>query len=51
MVAERRDYVALDWVAAEIGDTLVQAGAALDAYLNNPGDTTQLRFCLTYVHQ
>ena len=51
MVAERRDYVALDWVAAEIGDTLVQARAALDAYLNNPGDIIQLRFCLTYIHQ
>ena len=51
MVAERRDYVALDWVAAEIGDTLSQATAALDAYLENPGDVTRLRFCLTYIHQ
>ncbi len=51
MVAERRDYVALDWVAAEIGDTLTQAAAALDSYLDNNGDITQLRFCLTYIHQ
>ncbi|MET0377590.1 MAG: Hpt domain-containing protein, partial [Spongiibacteraceae bacterium] len=51
MVAERRDYVALDWVAAEIGDTLTQATAALDSYLGNSGDITQLRFCLTYIHQ
>src|SRR5690606_23835095 len=51
MVAERRDYVAVDWDAAELGDTLGQAAAALNAYLENPDDTTQLRFCLAYVHQ
>jgi chemosensory pili system protein ChpA (sensor histidine kinase/response regulator) len=51
MVAERRDYVALDWVAAELGDTLNQAATALNAWLENTDDTTQLRFCLAYVHQ
>ena len=51
MVAERRDYVALDWVAAELKDTLSQALTALNQYRENTDDTTQLRFCLAYIHQ
>ncbi|MDB6063424.1 MAG: hypothetical protein JWM78_3527 [Verrucomicrobiaceae bacterium] len=51
MTVERRDYVALEWVAGEISETLAQSAAALDAYLQNRDDTTRLRFCLTYVHQ
>ena len=50
-MVERRDYVALDWVAGEIGDTLTQAVQALEAYISNRDDATKLRFCLTHIHQ
>lgn len=51
MVAERRDYIALEWVANEITETLAQAATALDEYLQHREDTTRLRFCSTYIHQ
>ena len=50
-MAERRDYVALDWVSGEIEATLGQACQALEAYVADPQDITRLRFCLTYAHQ
>ena len=50
-MVERRDYVALDWVAGEIGETLKQAAQALEAYVANRDDATKLRFCLTHIHQ
>ena len=50
-MGDRHDYVALDWVKGEISETLNQARQALEAYVDNPGDTTRLRFCLTYIHQ
>ena len=51
MAVERRDYVALEWVAGEIAETLQQSLAELNAYLDNRADITRLRFCLTYIHQ
>ena len=45
------DYVALDWVKDEIEVTLKQAQQALEAFSENPQDTTRMRFCLTYLHQ
>ena len=45
------DYVALDWVKDEIEVTLKQAQQALEAFSDNPQDTTRMRFCLTYLHQ
>ena len=50
-MGDRHDYVALDWVKGEISETLNQARQALEAYVENPEDTTRLRFCLTYIHQ
>ncbi|WP_185268050.1 Hpt domain-containing protein [Halopseudomonas xiamenensis] len=50
-MGDRHDYVALDWVKGEISETLNQARQALKAFVDNPGDTTRLRFCLTYIHQ
>ena len=50
-MADRHDYVALDWVKGEISDTLNQARHALEAFVDNPEDATRLRFCLTYIHQ
>jgi len=45
------DYSTLNWVKEEIDDTLKQARNALEEYVDNQEDATQLRFCLTYVHQ
>lgn len=50
-MGERQDYIALDWVAGEIEETLKQATQALDAYIANRSDATKLRFCLTHIHQ
>lgn len=50
-MGDRHDYVALDWVKGEISETLGQARQALEAYVENPEDSTRLRFCLTYIHQ
>ncbi|HEY3700197.1 MAG TPA: Hpt domain-containing protein [Spongiibacteraceae bacterium] len=51
MTVERRDYIALEWVAGEITETLTQSAAALEEFLQNRDDVTRLRFCLTYIHQ
>ncbi|TRO26683.1 response regulator [Ectopseudomonas mendocina] len=50
-MGDRHDYVALEWVKGEIGETLKQARQALEAFVENPQDPTRMRFCLTYVHQ
>ena len=50
-MGDRHDYVALDWVKGEISETLGQARQALEAFVENPEDSTRLRFCLTYIHQ
>ena len=50
-MSERQDFIALDWVAGEIGETLKQASQALEAYVANRDDVTKLKFCLTHIHQ
>ncbi|NIR59835.1 MAG: Hpt domain-containing protein, partial [Gammaproteobacteria bacterium] len=41
----------LRWVKRELDATLGQARQALEAYIEDPGDTTQLGFCATHLHQ
>ena len=50
-MAESHDYQALEWVKSEIEDTLKQAQQSLEAYVENPEDSTRMRFCLTHLHQ
>ncbi|UVE18130.1 Hpt domain-containing protein [Pseudomonas sp. LS44] len=50
-MGDRHDYVALEWVKGEIAETLKQARQALEAFVENPQDSTRMRFCLTYAHQ
>lgn len=50
-MGENRNYAALDWVIGEIDETLKQARQALEAYVENPKDSTRIRFCLTHIHQ
>ena len=45
------DYTTLKWVKDEIQESLNQTRQALEAYVDNPNDTTQIRFCATYLHQ
>lgn len=47
----RHDYLALDWVKGEIEETLNQAQYALEAYVESPEDSSQMRFCQAYLHQ
>ena len=46
-----QDYVALDWIKGEIGQTLQQAQQALEMVAQTPDDLGSLRACLTSIHQ
>jgi len=50
-MAERRNYIALEWLTGEIEETLKQARQALEDFVADRDDLTKLRFCLTYAHQ
>ncbi|HVL00186.1 MAG TPA: Hpt domain-containing protein, partial [Dongiaceae bacterium] len=50
-MAEHHDYQALEWVKGEIDETLKQAQQSLEAFVDNPEDSTRMRFCLTHLHQ
>lgn len=50
-MAESYDYSTLNWIKGEIDETLNQARQALEAYVGNPEDETQLQFCATHLHQ
>jgi chemosensory pili system protein ChpA (sensor histidine kinase/response regulator) len=50
-MGDSRNFTALDWVTGEINETLMQARQALEAHVVNRDDPTQMRFCLTYLHQ
>lgn len=50
-MADSYDYSTLNWVKGEIDETLNQARQALEAYVENPEDETQLQFCATHLHQ
>ncbi len=41
----------LGWVKSEIDETLKQARLALEQFVENPADKTNLRFCITHLHQ
>ncbi len=45
------DYTTLAWVKGELDETLKQARQALEAYVEDPTDVSQMRFCATYLHQ
>lgn len=50
-MADNQNYAALEWVIGEIDETLKLARQALEEYVENPEDTTRIRFCLTHIHQ
>ena len=50
-MAEQFDISTLAWVKGEIDETLKQARVALEAYVDDSDDESQLEFCISYVHQ
>ncbi len=50
-MADRHDYVALEWVKGEIVETLGQARAALQAFGAEPHAGEAMGRCLGYLHQ
>ncbi len=45
------DHTTLNWVKEEIDETLKQARRALEDFVEDQGDVTQLQFTYNYVHQ
>ncbi|MBQ0712946.1 MAG: Hpt domain-containing protein [Porticoccus sp.] len=41
----------LEWLIDEVETSLHQAYEALESYLVDPSDESQIRFCLSYIHQ
>lgn len=50
-MSEQQDYVALEWVRKEIDATLRDARQAIEAYIEQPEDSSRLQFCLAWLHQ
>lgn len=50
-MGDRHDYVALEWVKGEIGETLKQARQAIETFVENPREPVPLYLCRDYVHQ
>ncbi len=50
-MGEKLNFAALDWVIGEISETLNDARSALESFVEDPKDSTKMRFCLTHIHQ
>jgi chemosensory pili system protein ChpA (sensor histidine kinase/response regulator) len=50
-MADRHDYVALEWVKGEIAETLTGAREALDTFAARPDDMAAMDACLDLIHQ
>ncbi|MBU2477562.1 MAG: Hpt domain-containing protein, partial [Gammaproteobacteria bacterium] len=48
---EAIDYSTVKWVKQELDATLKQARQALESYVENPTDESQLKFCAVHLHQ
>ncbi|WP_297903910.1 Hpt domain-containing protein [Metallibacterium sp.] len=48
---EDLDFTTLGWVKSELDETLRQARLSLEAFVQDQADTSQMRFCATYLHQ
>ncbi len=45
------DFTTLNWVKQELDETLHKSHQALEAYVEDPSDASQMRFCANYLHQ
>ena len=50
-MALRGKLQGLEWLIDEVEATLHQSYEALETYLDDPSDETQIRFCLSHIHQ
>ena len=50
-MGDKKNFAALDWVIGEIEETLTDARSALESFVEDPKDSTKMRFCLTHIHQ
>lgn len=50
-MGDQQNFAVLDWLIGEIEETLDEARQALEAYVEDPKDSTKIRFCLTHIHQ
>src|SRR6478672_1446299 len=44
------DYTTLGWVKPELDETLRQARIEIEAFAEDPADTSRMRFCAGYLH-
>src|SRR6185436_10701802 len=44
-------FTTLNWVKQQLDETLKQARQSLEAFVEDPADASQMRFCATYLHQ
>ncbi|WP_144392322.1 Hpt domain-containing protein [Pleionea sediminis] len=51
MMADSNEQLALGWVRKEINKSLDQARQGLEAFAENDSDVTQIRFCISCLHQ
>ena len=47
----RQNLKGLDWLVEQIEVSLQHASELLEAYLSEPEDESQIRFCLDHLHQ
>ena len=45
------DYTTLGWIKPELDETLRHARIAIEAFADEPGDSSQMRLCVEYLHQ
>ncbi|MDB6163365.1 MAG: PilL protein, partial [Xanthomonadaceae bacterium] len=45
------DYTTLGWIKPELDETLRQARMAIEAFAEEPGDSSQMVLCAGYLHQ
>ena len=45
------DYTTLGWVKPELDETLRQARIEIEGFVDDPVDTSHMRFCASYLHQ
>ena len=45
------DYTTLGWVKPELDETLRQARIEIEGFVEDPTDTSRMRFCASYLHQ
>ena len=48
---EAMSHAVLGWVKPELDETLRQARSEIEAFAEDPADTSRMRFCAGYLHQ